>query len=496
MGRVINESIKISIVIYSGMVIGAVNVLWLSAQYLTTEEIGIVKFINEAGFLSAMFATFGTSSIVDRFFPYWKNDQAKHQGFLVYVIAHALTGFLLFTVCFFLFNDVFNLIYGKGSPELIKYYQLLLPLTLFIVLQVVTEAYIRAHFKTFFATIVREIFLKVSNSALILLYAFNIITFDQFMMYLMLSFGLAVLLLFLYIKKIERFYLVMPKRDIRTYKEMSIYGFFVIMASLGSVMVSRLDVLMLPAMNGIGATGIYTIALMICIAIEVPKKSVFQITTPLLTEALKNNNKPIIKELYQKSSINLFTIGLLLFLGIWCSIDEIFQIMPNSDIYKQGKYVVFWIGIAKLIDLVSGINSEIIYLSRYYKFFMLISVLLAITTVLLNRIFIPQYQILGAAIAMVLAISTFSVAKSLFVFIKFKIQPFGIKTALALLIAVLTWGIIQLLPTFSNPFISAAIKSVVITIVFSLLCYSLKVSPEINQVINSVYQRIEKLIKK
>src|SRR6478735_11459109 len=107
MGIVVRESIKTSIVTYIGMLIGAVNVLWLSTKFLTPDQVGAIKFINETGFLFAMFAAFGSTAIVDRYFPYWKNENEKHNGFLFYILAYSLVGFIVFTIIFYLLRNQF-----------------------------------------------------------------------------------------------------------------------------------------------------------------------------------------------------------------------------------------------------------------------------------------------------------------------------------------------------------------------------------------------------
>jgi len=57
----------------------------------------------------------------------------------------------------------------------------------------------------------------------------------------------------------------------------------------------------------------------------------------------------------------------MLFLGIWCNIDSIFELIPNGEIYSPGKWVVFYIGLSKLFDMATGVNQEIVGTSKYYK---------------------------------------------------------------------------------------------------------------------------------
>ena len=52
--------------------------------------------------------------------------------------------------------------------------------------------------------------------------------------------------------------------------------------------------------------------------------------------------------------------------------DNIFRLMPNGDVFSAGWYVVIIIGAGRLFDMAAGINSEIIVMSKLYKFNMIL----------------------------------------------------------------------------------------------------------------------------
>ncbi len=105
----------------------------------------------------------------------------------------------------------------------------------------------------------------------------------------------------------------------------------------------------------------------IAVIIEIPKRSLSQVLIPLVVQANKDHDIKTLNVLYKKSSINQFLIGTMIFLIIWLNIDSLFSLIPNGDIYRQGKWVVFLISLAKLFDMLTGINAEIVGTSRYYK---------------------------------------------------------------------------------------------------------------------------------
>ena len=86
-------------------------------------------------------------------------------------------------------------------------------------------------------------------------------------------------------------------------------------------------------------------------------------------------------------------VGGLIFLGIWCNIENVFKLIPNGEIYAQGKWVVFYIGISKLFDMATGVNQEIVGTSKYYKIDLLFYLFLVVVAVITNLIFIPYMEL-------------------------------------------------------------------------------------------------------
>jgi O-antigen/teichoic acid export membrane protein len=107
-------------------------------------------------------------------------------------------------------------------------------------------------------------------------------------------------------------------------------------------------------------------------------------------------------------------------------------------------------------------------------------------------ILIPKYGINGAALATLIAIGLYSLAKLLFVVLKMKLFPFTKKTILALIIAVLSFGVFYYWDFNFNPFINIVLKSVLVSIFYLGLSYYLKISSDINFVITSFFKKVFK----
>jgi len=501
MGIVIRQSIKSSIVSYLGIAIGAVNLLWLSTKFLGADQIGLTRVLMGAALLFASFAQLGTSQITDRFFPYFRDEERKHHGFFTFLLLYPLIGFLLFCLAALLFKDFLLGYYLKKSPLLNDYLYYVIPLTFFVMYQSVLESYSRIHLRIVVPTMVRELFLKLTNSLIISLFALGVIDFDWFVRLMVASYGLAIVLLIFYISWLGRLYFIndFSRWNLLLFRQVVYFGFYIILGGLGVLLTTNIDVLMLPAMAGLDSTGIYVIATFMAGVIEIPKRSITQISAPLISQAIKSEEMGKVLELYQKTSIHQLLAGTYIFLGIWCNIDLVFALIPKGELYQQGKYVVAFLGLSKLIDMSTGANAEIMMYSRYYRFSMITMILLAALTIGTNYLFIPLYGINGAAFAAALSIFLFTVVKVWFLWAKFRIQPFTVQTLYAFLMVVVIYLIVRMVPAPGGSMITMishiVLRSLVITGLFVGLTLWLRISPEVSALGADFYRRARAFIR-
>jgi O-antigen/teichoic acid export membrane protein len=501
MGIIIRQGLKYSSVAYVGVLIGAFNTLWVYPKFLSPEQIGLLRLVQTIGLFVATFVQLGAGHLIDRFFPVFRTEDRTHNGMLPFLLLYATGGFFLFSLVYLLFRDVWLSIYAENSPELNQYFYLIIPLVLFIIYQLVLEAYSRANLRIVIPAVIREVFLKIGTLALIAAYVLQLISFYELIVYLVGVYGLMVLLLLAYLANLKVLHLKLNVRFLNRalLKEMAVYGGYILLGGAGSLIITNIDTLMLGSLLGTREVAIYTIAFFIGTVIEVPRRAISQISTPLLSRAWTENRMDVIEDIYTKSSINQFIAGAFLFLGIWCNVDAIFNLIPNGEIYRPGKYVILFIGLARLFDMATGVNSEIILQSRYFRFNLILTAVLAGLLAATNLIFIPTYGINGAAFATALSVFLYNIIKYLFLWIKFRIQPFTYKTLVLLLIIGITFFSASVVPLPeplpAETFINIILRSVVITLVFGGLTLLFGVSGDANHLLRLGYQKLRLLFK-
>tara|TARA_R110000796_G_scaffold162592_4_gene279559 strand:- start:62815 stop:64290 length:1476 start_codon:yes stop_codon:yes gene_type:complete len=490
LGIVIKQSIRSSIIAYLGVLIGYINVLWLFPYFLEADQIGLFRLIQSSAFLMATFGQFGLGSALVKFFPKLKDQK----GFLSFIILGGVFGFILFAAFTFLFKTEITAYFAKESGLFIEYFGITLLISFILIQFQLLEAYCRSLLKIVIPTLIRDIQLRLSITVLVALYALDIITFNGLIQWLSGAYLLMVITVIFYLRQLKAFQLSFNFKFINTalLKQIMTYAVYMMIGAGGTQIVLQIDSIMVSGALGLDATGIYTIAFFIGVVIEMPKRSITQISAPLISQAFEKNDMPAVEKLYKQTSINQMIIGSLLLIGIWANLESLYLFIPNGEIYIQGINVVLFIGLGKLSDMIFGTNGEIIVMSKHYKFNVIAVGILAILTIALNLLLIPKYGIEGAAIASFLAMLTFNLSKFLFVWVKFKIQPFSLGSIKLLAIIGLVLWVNQWIPTLEQTLLDILIRSTVITVLLVGLTIGLKVSEEVNSLVFGFVNRFKK----
>jgi len=492
MGIVIRQSIYSTIISYVGVVIGYINLLYLYPKFLSLEQVGLFRTIQDAAILFSPFAQFGLTQSIFRFYPQLVKDKKSSHAFISLMGLMALMGFAVFFIVFKIFETPLLSYFQDNAKEIIQYTTLVLWLTLILVMVAVLEAYSRSVLRTVIPNLLREVMARLFLSVLVLLYFLGFITFNQFIIGSVVSYllWLLVLLFYLYQQGEVSFKMNFTILDKTKFPELIKYSLLSFAGMAGLILIGKIDSLMVSALLGLSANAIYTTAFYMAAVIEIPKRALSQITMPLISRAFEKNDLKEVAELYRKTSINQFIIGSFILIGVWINLDSLFLLMPNGAKYEAGKWVVVIVGIGKLTDMLFGPSSEIIVLSKYYKFNIILILLLAAIVIISNNLLIPKYGIEGAALGSAFALITFNVAKYIFIYVKYKIQPFEKTTLKVLIIAAITFGVNQFSFNIDFVVLEILLRSIFTTMVFGGLVLLSKVSPEANELFFKVLKKL------
>ena len=489
MGIVIKQSIKNTIITFIGFGIGAVNVLYMYPVFLGKEYLGLTNYILSAANILYPILSFGIQNTLIKFFNENNKTEEDLSRYFTYMLLLPLFVIIPFFCLFFYFYE--NIALYESNKNIIVYdFVWEIPLiALFMGYFEIFYAWLRAHMKSVFGSFVKEVFVRVLVTISLFAVYFNYITLTEFVHSLVLIYGISLLVIIYYANKTKRIQLnkKLPKKT----KEIFVFTIFIILSASVANMLLDIDKYMINQFLKIENIAFYSLAVYLAMVISVPQRAMHQITYPITAKLMSENKWLELDELYKKSSVTLQVIGGLIYIGILVNIKQIYELLPDEG-YDNGLFVVFTIGLSKYFDVVLGNNNSIIFNSKYYKMVLLLGVLLVFVVVGLNLIFIPKYGINGAALATLIAIGLYSLAKLLFVVLKMKLFPFTKNTIVALTLTIVSFGVFYYWDFSFHPFVNIVLKSILVTIFYLGLSYYLKISSDINFVMNSVFERIFK----
>ncbi len=488
MGIVARQSIATTILSYIGVVVGYINLLYLYPKFLVPEQIGALRTLQDAALLFSPFAQFGVAISVQRYFPRFGDDQRQSGAFITLMLMGSLVGFTVFSIVFLFFREAIAAYFELKAKDFIGYLSLTLWLTLILVITAVLESYARSLLKTVIPSLLRDLVIRLLFSVAVLMYFMKYLTFDQFILSTLVAHFICLLALALYLYRSGDLQLsfTWPKLDPALRIEMLRYSLFGFAGTAGMIIIAKMDSLMVAGMVGLAANAVYTTAFYMATVIEIPKRAISIVIMPLISRAFENNNMAEIQTLYRKSALNQFIVGLLLLLGIAANLDNMFALMPNGAIYQAGYAVVILVGAGKLADMFFGPSSEIIVLSKYYWFNIILLLSLAVMTIALNNLLIPRYGLVGAASGAALSLVLFNFVKFIFVWATLGLQPFNWQFFKVLSIGAVTWAASMILPATENVMVDMILRSGLMSLVYGGLVFGLKVSPDVNEVVRRV----------
>lgn len=482
MGIIGRQTIKSTIYIYVGVIIGFLVRVHLFPKYLSEAEIGVVALLVSYGSIFAQVALLGFNHAAIRYFPYFRSTAKGHRGFLPLYLLVVVLGFLVFLI---VYKITGLLLIEKGETGLFaEYYHLCIPLTAGLLLFMVMDSYNTILYNASTGVLLREFGLRLLMLLSLIPLIYGFINFDQFAGIYAGTFIIIALLMVLFVIWRGECHLnfrfrSIEKNMIRAMAGISVFGF---MSGLTNVAILQVNNILISEFYDEAQTGIYITNFFFASLILLPSRGLNKIAPTMISDAFKNDDISAISSIQSKSTINQQLIALLLFIGMYINLHNIYQILPES--YAAGSWVIVLTGIANVFQMTAGVSSAIIGFSKYYRINAYISLLQLILLIGLNVLLLPDLGITGAALATLMVMIVLNSLRFLIIRRKFGIQPYNLKHLLVLGIALFTIAIDTLIPRLDQFILDIIIRSSLVSIIYVGINYLLKTSQQLNDNIN------------
>lgn len=484
MGLIQRQTIQGTIFSYAGIVVGFLTTGLLLPNILDKSEVGLIQLLMGFTVILTQFANLGINGAGGRYFPYFRNYERGHGGFLLLSLGVALVGFIISVGAVMAFQKPIQVRYAQNSGLFVNYYLLLIPLTFATLFFNLFDNYARLLYDNVTGTFLKDFLQRFLFLGVVVTYWQGLIGFPALLTGWLGSYLISLGLMVASVVRDGHFTLsprhfTLPPDLLRSLLR---YAGLTLMTGLSTQLILQIDKVMLNDINGLDVTGIYGTAAAFGSVIAAPATMLYKVSGVIIADSWKENNLANIRSIYEKSSLSQLVIGSLAFVGIAANLPNIFQFLKPG--YEAGYYVILWIGLAKLIDMATGVNGQILGTSHRYAWDSVFVVAMVLLTVLITPGLIRTYGMNGAAVGLVMATLLFNAARTGFVWYAFGLQPFSWRNVAVLALAGAVWGFTSMVPHLSgNKMLvisDIAIRSAAITVVYIGALLALRLYPDLN----------------
>ena len=493
------QSIISSILIYVGFAFGALNTYLFTREGgpFTKEEYGLTGVFMAVGAIMMSLASLGMPAYINKFSPYYKdhlprnkNDQAA------WALLVSIIGFALVAIAGLFMKNIVARAFDN-SPQIVQYYYWLFPFGLGLTLFSVLEGFAWQNHKSIFSNYLKEVQFRVFVTILFVLVSISVIKeFDLFIKIYSSLYLLLAIALFIYLYSAGKVTLnfSISKVTRRLFKKILMLCGFVWGGTLIYNLAAVADTIIIAGVfpDGAGMVGLFTFAQYLTSLIQAPQRSIIAASVAHLSQAWKDKDHKKINRIYQRSSINQLIFSAAMFCLVWLNYNDAIDSFKLQAEYKIVLDVFLFMGLMRIVDMGTGVSGQIIATSTFWRFDFITGVILLVIMLPLNWMLTMKLGLIGPAIANLISFTIYNLIRYLFLLRKFKMQPFTIKSLLAILLAFACYGICYFLLNDKTGIIWLGIRSLLFIGLFFVGTYWLDLTPDLKIVLETLKKRIKK----
>lgn len=499
MGIIQKQGIRSSLFIMLGFLVGAINLLVLFPMFFSKNEQGLVRAMIDIGATLSVFCSLGTLPVIYKFYPFYNQYLGSKKSELPFItLAINLIGFGFLLIIGWQQKDFIIRKLGK-SPSLASYFNYVYPSVFLLMIFAWLESFAWGLQKGVYTNFLREAGVRILTTILIIAFGFKLINLSTFIAVFSCIYAIPVLLLL--------YNLIQSKQwSFRTFHISTVtkrlkgrminFALFVFAGQFFNMLARTNDTFLIIGLRGLSDAGIFAIATYVSVIMEIPQRSLTSISIPVLANSWKQKDFANIKHIYHKSVSNLLTIGLLLFGIIWINTGNLVDFLNWISHNQSGGYnalanLIFIMGLAKLVDLATGVNSQIIGTSNFWKFDFFTNMFYVILSIPLNYFLIKNYNLEGLAYSNLIAIVLYNSVRFIFLYKKFKLQPYSWKHLTFIILSIGLMILIHQIPHTTHLILNILIQSFLFGIGFLGLVIWINPAPEILEIVNKTIKSLK-----
>ncbi len=504
MGVVIKQSIYSIIITYIGLIIGVAN-MYFFTTVLEPEQKGIVDgFMNMAPLIVAI-GGLGINYVINKFLPYYLTYTTKdNNDFLYKIFRLSLPSLFIIIAILFIFKLLLSF-FSENIQILGEYFYCFYFLSIGLFFYQFLSSFNIGLSQNIAVSFTNEIVVRGINFVSILLYSMHYYNFKTLLIINSFIYFSSSLSLIINLINKNQFKFVTTESSVskRLIGRMKYYSSYSWITSILLLAMQFLDSFFIINFKNLSNFAYYTFATQLIIFVTVGQKNIINSVIPLISESWRKKDLLKLDRIYKKSANNFLWFGSLIFFLILLNLDDCLLFIRSE--YKDAKTIIFILGLAKMIDLSTGVNAQILNLSRkYWRLDLLINVISILIMIPLNYFLVKNYGIIGCAFGNLCLLSLYNISKTVVIFKLFKIHPYSKSNIFLLLLIICITTILFIFydQNYSNltanyfTIIRIITKSAFFCILYIFALYTLNLTEDLKNIMGNLFMKIKMTFNK
>jgi O-antigen/teichoic acid export membrane protein len=444
MSSIRKQSIFSTLIIYGGFFIGLINTyLFTRKGFFTEEQFGLYNVFIAIAILLAAIGNLGAPYFIYKFFPYYQaRYQHKKNDQLTLAMILAVVGFLLLLLGGQIFEPLIIKKYSTNSALLVQYFNWVYPLAGGLLLFTILESWSWQQQLSVKSNLLKEgvwrLYILLIIIAYLLLPAGS---FRYFVAAFAISYPIIAVLLGLVLYQQQKLPFTLQFTDLtkRLQKPILHYSGFTYLGTLIFVIAQVFDSILISSVlnQALAQLAIYSLAQNMASILQAPQRGIIAASMEPLSRAWKEKDRFTLNKIYQRSSINLLLFSAAIFGLILINYQPAITTLDLKPSFLAGFSIFLLLGLARIVDLGTGVNSQLIVTSPGWRFEFYSGVILLCCMLPLSYWLTKRMGITGTALAQLISISIYNSCRLLFLWFRFKLQPFSATTLQVLIFSTL-----------------------------------------------------------
>ncbi|MCB9310308.1 MAG: polysaccharide biosynthesis C-terminal domain-containing protein [Lewinellaceae bacterium] len=438
MGIIFRQSAKSTLVNLAATFMGFISLVFIYPYNF--EYYSIFQAIFSNAYIILPFLGLGINGAIIKFYPIFREkslDKELLPFFLLLASITTIVGTLILGLIYVSFKSaLFHIFPNLHKVE--SHWLMIIVMAWILNFSIIFLYYCNAKLRIVIPDLLYNASLKFVLPILILLSYLWSVSLDTFKTWILIYYVLILVLLIVYAINLDSIKWKVPKSLDKSLKQ-SILNFmgYSTLNGLGATLALRIDMVMIGAMLNLESVGVYAYLLTISNVMDLPSKSLNQISAPVISKNWTENDIKNIQDVYTKSAILGGAISMGLFLLIYAVWPYVLDLIPSGKIPEgllNTGIILLILGMARVIDIITGVNNLILSYSKLYKYNLYFLLFLAAINITMNYFLIKDYGMVGAATSTLVSYFIYNVIKYIFVR-----HNFGFKLPLNPIAGMMLW---------------------------------------------------------